>query len=82
MKKTALMIRCVPRCGFDSTEVRTVDLDVPRSSDEEQLRHALDAYLRACGVDQAVYDIAVDDDGFFAVINDEAYSFEWGTPLL
>ena len=82
MKKTALMIRCVPRCGFDSTEVRTVDLDVPQSSDEEQLRYALDSYLRACGVDQAVYDIAVDDDGFFAVINDEAYDFEWGTPLL
>ena len=82
MKKTALMIRCVPRYGFDNTEVRTVDLDLPRDADEETLREALTFYFAGRGISDALYDITVDDDGFFAVINDEAYAFHWGTPLL
>lgn len=82
MKKTALMLRCVPRCGFDHTEVRTVDLDVPRDAEEAQLRSALQIYFAVRGVSDAIYDITVDDDGFFAVINDEAFEREWGTPLL
>ncbi len=82
MKKTALMVRCVPRYGFERTEVRTVDVDVPRSANEEQLREALEFYFAARGISDAVYDIDVDADGFFAVINDEAYEIKWGTPLL
>ena len=82
MKKTALMIRCVPRFGFENTEVRTVDLDVPRDADEETLREALTFYFATRGISDALYDITVDDDGFFAVINDEAYAAHWGTPLL
>ena len=81
MKKTALEIRCVPRFGFDKTEVRTVDLDVS-SVDEETLRDALNFYFVTRGVRDAVYDITVDDNGFYAVVNDEAYESSWGTPLL
>ncbi len=82
MKKTALMVRCVPRYGYDRTEVRTVDLDLPRDVEEAQLRDALVYFFAAHGISDAVYDIAVDDNGFFAVINDEAYEHKWGTPLL
>jgi hypothetical protein len=82
MKKTALMIRCVPRYGFDRTEVRTIDLDVPRDASEEQLREALQFYFAARGISDAVYDLEVDANGYFAVINDEAYEARWGTPLL
>ncbi len=82
MKKTALMIRCVPRYGFDQTEVRTIDLDLPRDASEEQLREALHFYFAARGISDAVYDLEVDADGYFAVINDEAYQAHWGTPLL
>ena len=82
MKKTALMVRCVPRYGYERTEVRTVDLDVPRNAEEEQLREALTFFFATHGISDAVYDIDVDADGYFAVINDEAYEFQWGTPLL
>lgn len=82
MKKTALMMRCVPRYGYDHTEVRTVDLDVPRDADEQKLQQALYVFFSAHGISDAIYDIDVDDDGFFAIINDEAYEHQWGTPLL
>ncbi|MEW6197825.1 MAG: hypothetical protein AB1601_04060 [Planctomycetota bacterium] len=82
MRKTALMVRCVPRYGFDNTEVRTVDLDVPRDADERTLHEALTFYFAGRGISDAVYDIGVDDNGFFAIVNDEAYEVPWGTPLL
>jgi hypothetical protein len=76
------MIRCVPRYGFQNTEVRTVDLDVPQDADESVVREALTFYFAARGISDALYDVEVDNDGFFAVVNDEAYDFRWGTPLL
>jgi hypothetical protein len=82
MRRTALAIRCVPRYGYANTEVRTVDLDVPPDPDEDVLRDALTFYFTARGISDAVYDIAVDDYGFFAVINDEVYDQPWGRPLL
>ncbi len=82
MKKTALMIRCVPRYGYDNTEVRTIDLDVSRDAEEQELLEAVQFYFAARGISDAVYDVNVDDDGWFAVINDEAYGQRWGTPLL
>ncbi len=82
MKRTALAIRCVPRYGFENTEVRTVDLDLPRNVDESTLHEALSFFFAARGISDAVYDIGVDDDGFFAIVNDEAYEVAWGTPLL
>lgn len=82
MRKTALMVRCVPRYGFENTEVRTVDLDVPHDADESTLQEALTFYFAGRGISDALYDIAVDDNGFFAIVNDEAYDYTWGRPLL
>jgi hypothetical protein len=81
MKKTALMVRCVPRCGFENTEVRTVDLALPRDVEEGVLRDALEIYFSSRGITDAIYDVEVDDWGFFAVVNDEAYDADWGTPV-
>ena len=82
MKRTALMVRCVPRFGYDHTEVRTIDLEVARDASEEQLRAAVTFYFAARGISEAVFDVAADDYGWYAVINDEAYEVDWGTPLL
>lgn len=82
MRKTALMVRCVPRYGFGQTEVRMIDLDLPRDAEEDQLRNAIYFYFASRGIADALYDIQVDDNGYFAVINDEAYAASWGTPVL
>ncbi len=82
MKKTATTMRCVPRCGFDNTEVRTIDLDMPRDADHAEVIERLRFWFASRGVEDAVYDIQLDDNGFFAIINDEAYRFAWGKPLL
>lgn len=82
MKRTVTAIRCMPRFGYDFAEVRTVDLDLPPGYDETLLRVILERYFNALGVHDAVYDIDVDNYGFFAIINDEAYYEDWGRPLL
>ncbi len=82
MRKTALMVRCVPRYGFGNTEVRMIDLDLPRDVEEDQLRQALCFYFASRGIADALYDIQVDDNGYFAVINDEAFVLPWGTRML
>ncbi len=82
MKRTALAIRCVPRFGYENTEVRVVDLDLPHDAEEDSLRQALTFYFAMRGLNEAVYDIDADDNGFFAVVNDEAFAAAWGTPLL
>ncbi len=82
MRKTATTVRCVPRFGYDNTGVRTVNLDLSQEADEQELRQALTFYFAMRGISDAVYDIEVDDYGFFAVINDEAYDADWGTTLL
>ena len=81
MRKTALMIRCVPRFGFDNTEVRMIELDVAADAEGDELQVALEVYFSARGIADAVYDVKVDDYGWFAVVNDEAYEAQWGTPL-
>lgn len=82
MKKTALMLRCVPRFGYDNTEVRMVDLDLAPTAEPEDVRQALTLYFATRGISDAIYDVSFDDNGLFAVINDEAYEQRWGTPLL
>lgn len=82
MKRTLVTIRCVPRYGYDFTEVRTVDLDLPELFDEQILHESLDEWFRLRGIVEAVYAIDVDDDGYFAIVNDESYHEEWGAPLL
>jgi hypothetical protein len=82
MKRIATTIRCVPRFGYAGTEVRVVDLEVPDDLDDEALLDALRFWFALRGLPEAVYDIDVDDNGHFAIINDDAYSQNWGTPLL
>lgn len=82
MKKIATTIRCVPRYGYEGTEVRTIDLDLADSADEHELVEAVGKWFAERGIADALYDITVDDDGFFAVINDEVYAAEWGTRLI
>jgi hypothetical protein len=82
MRKILTTLRCVPRFGYEQTEVRTVDLEVLDAADERQLLEALRLWFAHRGIPDAVYDIAVDDNGFFAIINDEAYARNWGEPVL
>ncbi len=80
--RTLTTIRCVPRYGYDYAEVRTVDLELPEEFDESRLAATLERWFAQRGVESAVYDIQADDNGFFAVVNDEAYQSSWGKPLL
>jgi hypothetical protein len=82
MRKTLTTVRCVPRFGYGYADVRTIDLDLLDSTDEHELLAALQSWFAQRGIADAVYDIATDDDGYFAVINDEAYEEEWGVTIL
>ena len=50
--------------------------------DELELREALRFWFASRGIADAIYDIEVDDNGYFAIVNDEAYAHKWGKPLL
>lgn len=82
MRKTLTTVRCVPRYGYEHAQVRTVDLELHDVADEHELRTALQSWFAQRGIADAVYDITVDDDGYFAVINDDAYHREWGEAVL
>jgi hypothetical protein len=82
MERILTTIRCVPRFGYEYTNVRTVDIDVVDANDEQELFNALTLWFNARNIPDAVYDIDVDDDGFFAIVNDEAFRQNWGTPIL
>lgn len=82
MRRIATSIRCVPRFGYEGTEVRTVDLELPDHLENRTLLEALRMWFALRGLPQAVYDVGTDDDGYFAIINDEAYTRNWGNPLL
>jgi hypothetical protein len=82
VKHIATTVRCVPRVGYDNTEVRTIDLPLNEDAEDGELRQALDIWFLSHGIGDAVYDVRFDDDGVIAVINDEAYDARWGTPLL
>ena len=69
------------RCGFDNTEVRTVDLEAPANADQAQLHRLLNHWFVQRGIEEAVFAIELDDKGYLAIINDEAYHQPWGTPL-
>lgn len=82
MRRVATTVRCVPRFGYAGTNVRTVDLDLPSGADDEVIQATLEGWFNRRGIAEAVFNIDVDDDGYFAVVNDEAFDSEWGTPLL
>ena len=82
MKKLVASVRCVPRYGYDFAEVRSLDVELAGSiHDEEVLREAVERYFLSIGIGDAVFDIDVDDDGYFAIINDEAYQDDWGESI-
>ena len=82
MRKTLTTVRCVPRFGYEHTQVRTVDLELFDVADEHELLATLRTWFAQRGIPNAVYDLDVDDDGFFAIINDEAYRQDWGEAIL
>lgn len=82
MKRIATTVRCVPRYGYDYTQVREVDLELPEGWDDHQLNAALSQYFSYKSIADAVFAIDSDEGGFFAVINDEAYLQNWGEPLI
>jgi len=82
MKRTVTTLRCVPRYGYEHTQVRTVDLDLSDDPDVETIRDCLCVWFAQHGIADAVYDIDVADDGFFAIVNDDVFQQEWGEPLL
>lgn len=82
MRKVATTIRCVPRFGYDYTQTRTIDVDVLDPHDDSELRDVVARWFAQRGIADAVFDVDVDDDGFFAIINDESYEANWGDPLI
>ncbi|RMF85361.1 MAG: hypothetical protein D6744_01540 [Planctomycetota bacterium] len=82
VKRTLTTVRCVPRYGYDYTQVRTIDVDLRDPHDDELMAIVLRDWFELRGLPEAVYAIDVDDDGFFAIINDEAYLEDWGEELL
>ena len=82
MRKILTTIRCVPRYGYEHAQVRMVDLELHDVANEEEIRNTLKLWFAHRGIADAVYDIAVDDDGHFAVINDDAYHEQWGETVL
>jgi hypothetical protein len=82
MKRVATTVRCVPRYGFENTEVRTIDLEGVEDFDEAQFREALERWFAQHGIADAVYSIEADNNGYFAVINDEVFAEHWGARLL
>lgn len=82
MKKIVTTLRCVPRLGLPNTGLRVIDLDVAEDAEDRELLDAASAFFANKGIADAVYDIDVDDDGFFAIINDEAYERDWGLAVL
>lgn len=82
MKKTLTSIRCVPRFGYGHTQVRTVDVDLPADFDEAELQDVLNNWFEQRELHEAVYAVDVDDNGYFVIVNDEAYYDDWGNSLL
>lgn len=82
MEKTLTTIRCVPRFGYDHTDVRTIDIDLIDEVDDRELLGVIRTWFELRGIPEAVYDVDYDDDGAFAIVNDEAYHEQWGERLL
>ena len=83
MRKTGTTIRCVPRLGYDYTQVRVIDIDLldAHEMDHRSLRDMLEFWFAERGIDDAVYDLETDRDGLLAIINDEAFLHTWGSEL-
>lgn len=81
-KKLSTTVRCIPRFGYADTEVRTIDLNLRKDADESILYTELTNWFEDHGIEDAVYDVSVDNNGYIAIVNDDAYDADWGEPLL
>lgn len=59
-----------------------MEVDVCEDFAQPELARALDRWFAVRGIADAVFAVDQDDEGFFAIINDEAYAQDWGQPLL
>ncbi len=80
-KLVTTKLRCIPRFGYEHADVRSIDIDLPAEADEEQLRRTVNLWFAHRGIADAVYDIDYDENGFLAIVNDEAFHETWGEPL-
>jgi hypothetical protein len=71
----------VPRFGYEYTQLRLVDLDVSEHAEAEEIMNILRLWFASRGIADAVFDLDRDDEGWFAIINDEAFEREWGEHL-
>lgn len=81
-KKISTTIRCVPRFGFANTQVREILVDTEDAFDDAQLYDAIVEFFGAYGFVDAVFDFDQDEDGYFAIINDDTFEGEWGKVLI
>ncbi|MFO0839980.1 MAG: hypothetical protein U1D55_15845 [Phycisphaerae bacterium] len=82
MKRTLTSVRCVPRFGYHFTDVRTIDLGLDEDASDQELLDLLREWFQRRGIEDAVFDVGYDDNGVFAIVNDEAYEHAWGEPLI
>lgn len=81
MRKTATTIRCAPRLGIASSALRVVDIDIYDPDDDRELYQTLSAFFESRGIAEAIFDMTWDDEGCLAIINDEAFDYDWGSEL-
>ena len=81
-KRTLTTIRCVPRFGYDFASPRTIDFDLPHHFDENDLEGVMLEWFSARDLVDALFAVEFDDEGYFAIVNDEAFHVEWGEPLI
>lgn len=81
-KRLSTTVRCVPRFGYDHAEVREINIDVENVHDDDEIRTMIQQWFAVRGIEDALFDLDCDDNGYFAIVNDEAFEAKWGTALL
>ncbi|MGE3181182.1 MAG: hypothetical protein AB7N71_06085 [Phycisphaerae bacterium] len=81
-KQIATTVRCVPRYGYVNTQVREISVGVDDNFDEPMLYNAVVRFFHSHGYEEAVFDFDMDEDGYFAIVNDEVFEGDWGTILI
>ncbi len=54
---------------------------LPEEAEERELYEALHYWFMSRGIADAVYGLEYDDNGYFAIINDEAFDSRWGKSI-
>ncbi len=82
MRRTQTLLRCVPRYGYNYADVRTIEVELPPDLGPAGVQRVAQSWFTMRGMSDAVFAIEQDEDGPFAIVNDEAYLEDWGRPLL